>query len=79
MSPESLVSKEEDPKLQQILEKYGDVKIRNPHFGLPGHENDPETMLVSETPEKCPPFITALLRAENEEKRRQIINIYRVE
>lgn len=70
--------REESLKLRQILEQFGGTIIKNPHFGLPGHENDPETMLVSETPEKCPPFIEALLRANHAEVE-QVISIYKTE
>jgi uncharacterized Fe-S cluster-containing protein len=72
------ILKENAERVAEILEVHGETRINNPHFGLPGHENDKEVMLVSETPDECPGFVVALLRSEDEEKLQTIIDVYKV-
>lgn len=70
MSPESFAGKDNDKlSLPQILEKYGEVLV-SAHGTV---------MKLSETPEKCEPFVNALLNAESYGMQEQIIEIYRVE
>lgn len=77
-SNESFPAEKKGP-LQEILKDYGNVKLRNPHYGLPDHENDPEVITVFEAQESCPPLIDALIRASSPELQRQIIDTYKVE
>jgi len=67
------------PEVQQILENYGDVLIKNPHYGTPGHEQDDPVLSVSDAPRLCPPFIEALIRAGTKEQQAKIIEIYKAE
>ncbi len=69
---------EEDP-VEEILKEFGNIRLRNPHYGLPEHENDPEIMSLFEAKESCPPLIDALVRADSPDLRQQIIAIYIVE
>ncbi len=64
-TPESMPGKEHDPKLQPVLEQYGHVLVLN-------HENQPQPL--RQAVDDCPPFVTALLNAENPEQLEQIID-----
>lgn len=66
-------------RVADILQRYGDIRVKNIHYGSLGHEDDPENMTISETPEACPPFMIALLRAGGDENINKIIDIYKVE
>jgi hypothetical protein len=63
-SPESLPSSEQDPRLQPILEQYGEVPVLN-------HEGQPQPL--AQAVDDCPPFVKALLGAESPEQLQQII------
>jgi hypothetical protein len=76
---ESLPPAEQDP-LQDLLNRHGNTVLRNPHYGRPGHENDPELMTVSQAQDEdngCPPLIDALLRVGDREEQERIIDSYR--
>lgn len=64
MSPE-LQSREQDPRLQSILEQYGHVLLLN-------HEGRPQPF--PQAVDECPPFAQALLSAESPEQLDQIVN-----
>lgn len=72
------VNNAEEESIKALLVQYGGTVIKNPHAGLPGHEDDPTQLFISEAPEMCPPFIEALLRANDDEQRQAIINIYKI-
>jgi hypothetical protein len=67
-SPESLPADELDPRLQPILEQYGNVPIFN-------HDGQPQ--LLAQAVNECPPFVNALLGAEGPEQLQQIVNALR--
>jgi len=64
-SPEVPPVNEQDPKLDQILEQYGDILVLN-------HENQPQPL--SQAVDDCPPFAHALLSAESPEQLQQIVD-----
>lgn len=72
-SPESLPpppNEEQDPRLQLILEQYGDVLILD-------HKNQPTPLHQATNPSGpnyCPPFVNALLGAESFEQLQQIVD-----
>ena len=65
MSPEFPARTEQDPRLQSILEQYGDVMVLN-------HQN--QLQPLSQAVEECPPFVNALLGAESAEQVQQIVD-----
>jgi len=65
MSPEFQARREQDPRLQSILEQYGDVMVLN-------HQNQPQPL--AQAIDECPPFVNALLSAESAEQLRQIVD-----
>lgn len=77
--PNELLLQAHADQVEEILATYGDVQVKNVHYGRPGHEDDPEVMTVTETRTSCKPFIIALLRAASDEQRQTIIDIYKVE
>jgi len=64
MSPEFPARSEQDPRLQPILEQYGDVVVLN-------HQNLPQRL--SQAVDECPPFVNVLLSAESPEQLQQIV------
>lgn len=68
MSPEFPARSEQDPRLQSILEQYGNVLVLN-------HQNQPQPL--SEAIDECPPFVNALLGAESPEQLQQVVNALR--
>ena len=64
-SHESITSIEQDPRLMEILELYGEVLVVN-------HEGLPQTLAAAV--DECPPFANALLSAETPEQIQQIID-----
>jgi hypothetical protein len=58
-------SKEIDPLLQPILEQYGHVLVLN-HQGFP--------QLLTQAVNECPPFKSALLKAESPEQLQQVVD-----
>lgn len=64
MSPEFPGRNEQDPRLQSILEEYGDVLVLN-------HQN--QLQPLAQAVNECPPFENALLSAESPEQLQQII------
>lgn len=66
MNPESLPNTK--LTLEELLTNYGEVLV-TAHGKI---------MKLSETPEKCSPFINALLQAENADMQKKIIELYEV-
>lgn len=72
-SPESLPpppNEEQDLRLQSILEQYGEVLVLD-------HKDQPQLLAQAfdpASPNYCPPFVNALLRAESPEQLQQIVN-----
>jgi hypothetical protein len=62
---ESLPLGEQNPRLQSILEQYGNVPVLN-------HENQPQPL--AQAVDDCPPFVNALLGAQSPEQLQQIVD-----
>lgn len=65
---ESSPSREEDPRLASILERYGDVLVLN-------HEGVPQPL--SHATDACPPLVSVLLNIETPEQLEQTVNALR--
>ena len=83
---ESMPPGDQDPlqknqDLQDLLDRHGETELRNPHFGKPGHENDPEFLTVYQAQYSadyaCPPLIDALLRVGSPEAQEKVIELYK--
>jgi len=64
-SPELSPRRDQDPRLQPILEQYGHVLVLD-------HEGKPQSF--PQAVDECPPFVDALLKAETPEQLQQIID-----
>jgi hypothetical protein len=70
MSPhEKPIANEKDPRLEAILEQYGEVLVLN-------HQNQPQPL--AEAVVDCPPFEAALLSADSPEQLEQLIQALKV-
>ncbi|MBA3757676.1 hypothetical protein H0X09_02325 [Candidatus Saccharibacteria bacterium] len=62
--------------LENLLTEYGNILFKDPDYGKPGH--DVEIMTLTEAQLKCPPLISALLRASSPEQLQAMVDIYKV-